>query len=225
MLLLLGCAEPEGEKPPDDTGTPVLRGALSLRWPLTDETLIGQRVGVDHDPAVYDEGLAAAQCWDYLGRAFPWCYDEHRGSDYLLADGFTAMDAGSTPIVAAAPGVVVEAEDGNYDRCHATLDGVDCDGYEMAPNYVAIEHDGGFVTLYYHMKMDSVAVAVGDEVACGDTLGLVGSSGNSSAPHLHVQLEDADGTVIDPYAGPESQPETWWTEQGDDEGFPGMACG
>jgi murein DD-endopeptidase MepM/ murein hydrolase activator NlpD len=94
----------------------------------------------------------------------------------------------------------------------------------MNGNYVILEHEGGYRTLYWHMKTDSVAVSVGDEVFCGDPLGLVGSSGYSSAPHLHFELQDASEATIDPYAGAYSQVETWWVDQGDPEGLPGSDC-
>ena len=70
----------------------------------------------------------------------------------------------------------------------------------------------------------SAAVAVGDLVQRGQVLGNIGSSGNSSMPHLHFELESPDGATIDPYAGPYSQPETWWVDQGDAEGLPGGDC-
>lgn len=224
MLIFVACTTEVLDSAAVDTGQPVARGELSFRWPLTDPSVIYQTTGVDHDPEVYEETAYKIVCRDYNGRAFPWCYDEHQGSDYLLDGGFEAMDAGSTPIVAAAEGVVSATDDGHYDRCHADTDGVSCDGHEKAPNFVELTHATGHVTRYLHMLSGSVAVSVGQTVKCGDQLGLVGSSGNSSAPHLHFQLEGADGTVIDSYAGPESQPETWWLDQGDPEGFPGMDC-
>ncbi len=231
MWWLVACAAERaplsGSSPrnyPNDTGEDVARAPLQLRFPLADRTLFEQTVGVDHDPVVYDEGLAGVQCTSYDGRSFPWCYDEHSGSDHLLIGGFDQMDAGSPEVVAAASGVVVEAVDGNYDRCSATFEGVDCDGYPMAPNYVIVEHEGGALTSYYHLLNGSVAVQPGDAVACGDPLGKVGSSGYSSMPHLHFGLRDATHAVIDPYAGAYSQPETWWVEQGENEGLPGSDC-
>lgn len=232
MWWLVACMAPDPVPaylpPPDrgleaDTGPDVPRGPLAFRFPLADRARFEQTIGVDHDPEVHD-GLQGWQCTNYDGRGFPWCYDEHDGSDYLLLGGFDAMDAGSAEIVAAADGVVVGTADGNYDRCHGEVDGVDCDGHPMEPNYVILEHEGGFRTMYWHMKRDSVAVTVGDTVRCGDTLGLVGSSGYSSMPHLHFELQDADGVTTDPYAGAFSQAETWWVDQGGPEELPGSDC-
>ncbi len=230
MLLLFACTAGFDTADSGETGAPgVPRGPLQFRWPLEERDLFTQTVGVDHDPAVYEEAsMEAIICTSYDGRAFPWCYDEHQGSDYLLDGGFDAMDAGSATIVAAAAGTVTATEDGHYDRCHATVDGVDCDGNDGVANYVIVEHmdvSGAlWTTRYWHMMSGSVSVAAGDAVACGDVLGRVGSSGNSSQPHLHFQVEMADETVVDPYAGEFSQPETFWVEQGDAEGLPADGC-
>jgi murein DD-endopeptidase MepM/ murein hydrolase activator NlpD len=219
-LLLLGCEDAAGTA---DSGDDTLRAALQLRFPLVDEGAFVQTIGVDHDPTEYS-GVETVICADYLGRAFPHCYDQHDGSDYILDGGFDAMDAGSQPIVAAADGVVVDLADGNYDRCHGSATGgtADCDGHPVVGNQVTLEHATGHRTLYWHMMKDSVAVALGDAVAMGDTLGLVGSSGNSSLPHLHFALQEADGTVVDPYAGPHSQPGTYWCQQNGEDDFPGL---
>jgi murein DD-endopeptidase MepM/ murein hydrolase activator NlpD len=216
----------EADTSATDTGEEIPRAELQLALPLSDPDAISLAFicGVDHDPVTYT-GFERARCLDYAGRGFPWCYDEHEGSDYMLDGGFSTMDAGSTPVVAAAPGVVESAEDGHYDRCHADAGkgGNSCDGEPMIANSVILAHDTGQRTLYWHLKSGSVAVTVGEHVAAGALLGLVGSSGNSSAPHLHFGLEDSLGRFIDPYAGPNSQSETWWCDQGDPEGLPG-AC-
>lgn len=228
-LLACGTGAPDAPAPDadsaGDTAVEVPRGALSFRFPLVERERFAQTVGVDHDPVAYEpESIEAAICADYVGRAFPWCYDGHDGVDYLLLGGFDTMDAGSATIVAAADGVVVDTEDGHYDRCRASPEGIDCDGHDGLANYVIVEHAGGWRTRYWHLMEGSVAVAEGQAVACGDALGRVGSSGYSSAPHLHFELESPEGTTVDPYAGPYSQPETWWVEQGDPEGLPGSDC-
>ena len=47
---------------------------------------------------------------------------------------------------------------------------------------------GGFTAFYAHLQPSSVRVKVGDRVKRGQVLGLVGNSGNSTAPHLHFQI-------------------------------------
>ena len=218
--LLAGCPAPGDSA---DTGDGVSRGAVSFGFPLAErDEMYPPVIGFDHDPEVY-EGIYRAYCTDYMGRGFPHCYDEHDGSDFMLDGGFDAMDAGSVAIVAALAGTVVDTDDGNYDRCHSDMStqDVDCDGHPMEANYVILEHKDGYRSLYWHMKTDSVAVEVGQEVEAGETLGLVGSSGYSSGPHLHFELQDADHISIDPFAGEHSQPETWWCDQGDPDEFPG----
>ena len=218
LWLSVACTSPTLH---DSSVDDVPRGALQLASPLDQEELFEAPVGVDHDPVEY-EGAQDLICTAYDGRPFPACYDGHDGSDFLLDGGFERMDAGSASILAAAAGVVVLVEDGHYDRCHGTLsDGNDCDGFPMASNTVVIEHPGGFKTRYLHMMSGAMEVVEGEQVTCGTPLGRVGSSGNSSTPHLHLELEDAEGNPIDPYAGEFSQPETWWREQKGPEELPG----
>jgi murein DD-endopeptidase MepM/ murein hydrolase activator NlpD len=93
----------------------------------------------------------------------------------------------------------------------------------MVANRVVIDHGGGVIARYLHLKKDSILVQPGQVVQCGEALALIGSSGNSSLPHLHFQVE-YNGEVVDPYAGEFSQEETWWADQGDPEGLPGPGC-
>lgn len=196
--------------------------ALRFGLPLTEPHLFYQTTGFDHDPTVQETVIGRALCEDYIGRAFPYCYDEHDGSDYLLEGSFSTMDAGSTEIIAAADGTVELVHDGEYDRCHASADGnIDCDGHEEKANSVILVHDYGMRTWYWHMKTDSVAVNEGDEVRRGDVLGLVGSSGTSSFPHLHFEVVDPNGISVDPYVDPDGPEESWWCDQGPIEGLPG----
>jgi len=194
-------------------------------FPLPERDLFYQTTGFDHDPAVQEEGLLSSICTNYDGRAFPWCYDGHDGTDYLLEGAFDTMDAGSTEVVAAADGEVVSVEDGHYDRCHVGGDLViTCDGHDIIANHVILEHYDGTRTMYWHLAEGSVAVEVGEEVTCGTVLGRVGSSGFSSFPHLHFEVVDIDDISFDPYSGVESQEESWWEDQGPAEGFPGAGC-
>ena len=61
---------------------------------------------------------------------------------------------------------------------------------------VVLEHVDGSTTRYAHLS--EVSVSVGDEVVRGQEIGLVGATGNATGPHLHFELRDVDGQVVDP---------------------------
>jgi len=193
---------------------------------------------VDHDPEIHG-GIGSGQtCLAFDGSEdFPNCYDEHHGSDFMIAgfdilevadifpSAFAAMDAGEE-VLAAADGEVLAVQDGNYDRCHLdwqTWD-VSCDGHPMSSNYVKLLHAGGYTSEYHHMRKGSIVVTVGQKVTCGQKLGLIGSSGYSTAPHIHFEVHDPSGQVMDPFAGPESQPESYWVQQEWNQLLPAPTC-
>lgn len=222
----LACGETADESP--EPARPASDLPVQLRLPVanTDGAYLSSMViGVDHDPV--DHGGLGWDCLAYDGAEnFPRCYDQHDGTDYLLNGGFPIMDAELGWVVAAAPGTVVDTHDGEYDRCHADLAGqeIHSDGYPMQANYVILEHAEGWLTRYWHLKKDTVAVQVGDAVACGQPLGLIGSSGISAQPHLHFELQNPADEVIDPYAGSASQPESYWVQQEGLYGLPAELC-
>lgn len=61
---------------------------------------------------------------------------------------------------------------------------------------IEVTHDNGYVSMYHHMLNQS-SVAVGTEVKQGQTIGNVGSTGNSTGPHLDLTITK-DGTPVDP---------------------------
>ncbi len=112
------------------------------------------------------------------GSAYGWrmhpIYHEmrfHAGEDIGAPTG--------TPILAADSGVAaVYPDNGN--------------GYG---NYIMINHGGGRVTLYAHMS--AFAVSNGASVTQGQVIGYVGSTGNSTGPHLHFEVR-VNGATTDP---------------------------
>jgi len=84
-----------------------------------------------------------------------------------------------TPVMAAADGLVVAVG-------HSTI------GYG---NYVVIAHGGGIATLYGHLLQTNATA--GDRVVRGQVIGLEGSSGLSTGPHVHFELRLND-QVVDP---------------------------
>ncbi len=56
--------------------------------------------------------------------------------------------------------------------------------------YIIIENDDGYWTLFAHCQ--SISVSAGDEVTTGDTIGTVGSTGNTTGTHLHIEFKYED---------------------------------
>ena len=63
-------------------------------------------------------------------------------------------------------------------------------------NYVMIDHGKNEYSLYAHLQPGSVRVRVGDQVKAGDVIGKLGSSGNSTEPHLHFHVCDSDDPLM-----------------------------
>lgn len=98
----------------------------------------------------------------YFGEIRPYEVGGHKGHDYAAAVG--------TPTYAAAAGTVVIA------------------GFSYsAGNWVVINHGNGLVTKYMHHS--ALAVRAGQYVEKGQQIGYVGSTGQSTGPHLHFQVE------------------------------------
>ncbi len=113
----------------------------------------------------------------------------HLGID-IDAPNFRWMDSGVPIVLAAASGVVIAIRDGEPDR------NTSCAGNA---NLVNVRHPDGLTAIYGHLRKGSVAVSVGQQVSVGAILGVVGSSGCSTAPHLHFELRDAANRVVDPF--------------------------
>lgn len=91
---------------------------------------------------------------------------------------------------------------GGYDDILAFDDGeVITAGYLSDTGYwVRIRHDNGVISRYMHLKKGSIKVKVGDEVSKGQVIGYMGSTGNSTARHLHFDLS-YPGNVAKTYGG------------------------
>ncbi len=66
----------------------------------------------------------------------------------------------------------------------------------VSGNYVMIDHGKNEYSLYAHLQPGSVRVRVGDQVKAGDVIGKLGSSGNSTEPHLHFHVCDKPDPLI-----------------------------
>ncbi len=93
-------------------------------------------------------------------------------------------------IHSATAGKVVAVVDGLPDIEAGTLPpGITA--AEAGGNHVVVKVDSGHYAFYAHMQPGSVRVKVGQSVKVGQTLGLLGNSGNTDAPHLHFHVMDA----------------------------------
>ena len=63
-------------------------------------------------------------------------------------------------------------------------------------NYVLIDHGHDEYSMSAHLQPGSVRVKKGDAVKAGDVIGKLGSSGNSTEPHLHFQLTDKGDSLL-----------------------------
>jgi murein DD-endopeptidase MepM/ murein hydrolase activator NlpD len=105
-----------------------------------------------------------------------------------------------TQILAAGPGTVVSADWGLYTEAP----GNQSDPYGQA---VVLRHDFGYkgqtlYTVYAHMS--KIIAIVGQHVEAGDVLGLVGSTGATTGPHLHFEVRLGENTFYRTY-----NPELW----------------
>lgn len=98
-----------------------------------------------------------------------WSSGQHSGQDFAAPAG--------TSVYAAADGVVV------------------VETPSWAGNLVRIDHGGGVESWYAHLS--TVSVDSGDSVTAGESIGTVGSEGNSTGPHLHFELR-LDDVPVDP---------------------------
>ena len=102
------------------------------------------------------------------------------------------MDHDQVKVVAAADGVIIYKSDGNFDK--------NCGFNNDNWNAVYVEHADGSVAWYGHLKNGSLSTkAVGESVSSGEYLGIVGSSGSSTGPHLHFEVRK-HGEPVDPMA-------------------------
>lgn len=180
--------------------------APTFRWPVQASTN-------NTDPGVHgisnfvDQNTNAVSLRDY--NCGSRTYDGHHGTDIFSWPFYwLKMDRNEVEIVAAAPGVILSKSDGNYDR--------NCAMGGATWNAVYIQHADGSVAWYGHLKSNSLtSKAVGAAVAEGEYLGLMGSSGSSTGPHLHFEVYDAASHLVDPWQGSCNALNTgsWWQVQ------------
>lgn len=116
-------------------------------------------------------------CPSYKRISSPYGYRTHPISGTRkLHKGLDISASSGNPVIAAASGTVVKSY---FSSSYG--------------NYVVISHGGGVMTAYAHMTRR--LVSTGQRVAAGQQVGTVGSTGNSTGPHLHFEVYVGGSTV------------------------------
>lgn len=116
----------------------------------------------------------------FVSRSSEWFEDR----EVYNHGGIDIAGAGimGTPVVAAADGTVIAT---NSSCTHNWGKSYSCGCGGGYGNYVMISHAGGKMTVYGHLT--SLTVSTGQSVSRGQVIGYVGSTGNSTGPHLHYE--------------------------------------
>lgn len=103
-------------------------------------------------------------------------------------DGYDVKDwyVYGAELLAVADGVVISARNDLQEWVPGS--GVKVSKAEAAGNHVLVDMGNGVSYVFCHMQPGSVRVKVGDRVTAGQILGLVGNSGATDAPHLHMHM-------------------------------------
>jgi murein DD-endopeptidase MepM/ murein hydrolase activator NlpD len=163
---------------------------VSVNALLDANDMVNTRIGVGEVLFVPGAQMNQTELRLALGELFRWPVRGRFTSGFgMRNDPFTGLrrfhngidiaNATGTAITAAMHGRVVhiETQSGNYGR------------------FVILRHDAGFQTLYAHLH--TVTVRTGQYVSQGQTLGTMGNTGRSTAPHLHFSVI-RNGAFVDP---------------------------
>lgn len=126
----------------------------------------------------------------------PLTYDKHKGTDFRI--DYARMRQGVAARAAAA-GTVAGLRDGMPD-ISVKLGGAEAVKNRECGNGVTLRHADGVETQYCHLRKGSIRVKLGETVAAGQELGLVGLSGQTVFAHLHFEVR-VGGLPTDPFSG------------------------
>lgn len=222
--IILARSETLVRKFPENTQAPIqcipAEERQNFEYKITDWSVQNQRSSQPAQPLTYEFNPQAGTLWrdlfvtnfvdlDPSGGFKDWdcsghTYDGHRGHDIDILS-FQEQDIG-TPVFAALDGRVCQLRDGDPDKVTVPAGAIG--------NYVAICHGNvaGYWTTYWHLKRGSVLVTLNQQVVAGQQIGLTGSSGQSTGPHLHFETV-FNQNVHEPSAGPCRTGASTWINQ------------
>lgn len=189
---------------------------VALQWPVRQaagfnyNSYYGISNYFDHDPAFSGNNNDNVLDYNCGSRS----YDTGSGYNHQGIDIFTwpfgwhMYHKNQVEVVAAAAGTIIAKFDGNFDQ--------ECTFNSNQWNAVYVQHEDGSIAWYGHVKTGSLTTkSIGEQVAAGEYLAVIASSGNSTGPHLHFELYNEFGQLIDPYSGNcnDLNEDSWWIEQ------------
>lgn len=170
---------------------------------LLSDQMIAQSDNISNNMTAIRDALKQVSADNYpdvsYGWTFPvpgsyksagtWTYPDsdilHCGYDFASPNGATGM-----PVLAAANGLIINSANGCGYGYLGNWCGAQQGGLAGAGNQVyelAIVNDGLYEISYFHLLINT-PVATGTVVYAGDQIGLMGSSGNSTGPHTHIEV-------------------------------------
>jgi murein DD-endopeptidase MepM/ murein hydrolase activator NlpD len=166
--------------------------AGDLQRNARDQALVARLWTKREGPSQFTLPLARPASPLAAGKGFGaiWMFNSPPGSSELHSGSDYALSAG-TPLAAVADGTVLLAKD-----------------LFFAGNAVFIDHGDGLVSMYFHLA--ELKVRTGQAIEKGETIGLAGSTGRLTGPHLHLGIR-WHGARIDPallFADPAKIPAT-----------------
>lgn len=144
----------------------------TIKQPVDEIVTVGTKTTVNGVYVGYATKMGflwpAPSC-HYISSPYGWRSSGwHNGIDLCRSGG----GAYGSPVIASKSGIVERVQRSNSSYGHMVL----------------IDHGDGYKTRYAHLVSGSILVSVGQRVEAGQTIGKVGSTGNSTGPHLHFEV-------------------------------------
>lgn len=180
-------------------------------WPIrikSTETRFNNIVAISNYVDLAPINPGTLEDWNCGERTYDFSGYNHSGIDiYTWPFSQYIQENNIAEIVAVTDGIIIDKIDGNYDKNCAM-------GGSTNWNAVYVGNTDGTITWYGHMKSGSLTTKrTGDPVAQGEFLGIVGSSGSSTGPHLHLETHSASARILEPFAGTCNPGQSLWQNQ------------
>jgi hypothetical protein len=166
-------------------------GAVELDFPFQNGSFVAMSAGskplMNAHLATQDVRLYRGQSWaldivqlDRLGRRARGVYPAELARYRIFG----------TPVLAPCGGVIVASVNDLPDHPPPEHEP---DVQDAPGNFVLIHCDGGFYVILAHQARGSIRVHVGERVASGEVVGVIGNSGRTTEPHLHISAQAGPG--------------------------------